>query len=72
MQVAQAPVVYRLPDLSPLTRLTALQISTNGLTRAPAFLGNMPQLEWLDLSDNIFLEVSWQCREGDVSGLQPS
>ncbi len=56
---AEQPLT-RLPDLGRLTGLVALQISNNELTRVPAFLGSLPKLEWLDLSDNVMMEVSQQ------------
>ena len=58
---APAPIAagirMHLPDLSRLSRLTALNLSDNRLTRVPPVIGKLKQLQMLDLSCNQELQV---------------
>jgi hypothetical protein len=47
----------RLPDLAPLTALTALNLADNCLTRVPAALAALPRMRFVDLSNNPNLQV---------------
>ncbi|KAL3155844.1 hypothetical protein ABBQ32_012854 [Trebouxia sp. C0010 RCD-2024] len=53
-----AAIRMHLPDLSRLSRLTALNLSDNRLTRVPPMIGKLKQLKMLDLSCNQELQVA--------------
>lgn len=63
-----AAIRMHLPDLSRLSRLTALNLSDNRLTRVPPVIGKLKQLKLLDLSCNQELQVRLLlCKVGAVS-----
>lgn len=53
-----AGIRMHLPDVSRLSRLTALNLSDNRLTRVPPMIGKLKQLQMLDLSCNQEMQVS--------------
>lgn len=66
-----AAIRMHLPDLSRLSRLTALNLSDNRLTRVPPMIGKLKQLKMLDLSCNQELQVRLLlCKVGGVSSDQ--